>query len=120
MAIPVVSKILAQARGTTSLTSTYSPAAGKTAKIYKITVANTSDGASDFSICLDDNGTTYDESTALAWLVKGDGAGDSTAINEYTWDKGLPMDESGNIAILSAVNNAHTFTIVGDEFTKDQ
>ena len=106
------SRILAQKRGTTSLVTAYSPGTGIRALIYTIIVANTSGAASDFQLAIDDDGTTYDETTTIAWNVPcNDGA-----IVQFDFEHGLPMNRTeGNIAVMSAVSNAHTFTIIGEE-----
>ena len=106
-------RILAQVRGTTSLVSAYSPVSGLRTRIYHIIVANTSGATpSDFQICIDDDGTTYDQTTTIAWNV----ACDDGAVVEYEFEHGLPMNKSGgNIAVLSVVDAAHTFTIIGEE-----
>jgi len=106
------SRILAQQRGTTSLVTAYNPGTGIRALIYTIIIANTSGAASDFQICIDDDGTTYDETTTIAWNVPcNDGA-----IVQFDFEHGIPMNlNGGNIAVLSIVNNAHTFTVIGEE-----
>jgi len=105
-------RILGQARGTTSLVTAYNPGIGVRALIYTIIVANTSGASSDFQICVDDDGTTYDETTTIAWNVPcNDGA-----VVQFDYEHGIPMNlNGGNIAIMSAVSNAHTFTIIGEE-----
>ena len=104
------SRILGQARGTTSFVSIYSPGVGVRALIHQIVIANTSGAAADFRICVDDNGTTYDQTTTIAWNVPVNDGG-------YLYiEVELPINVSaGNIAVLSVVNNAHTFTVVGEE-----
>ena len=104
------SRILGQARGTTSFVSVYSPAVGIRAIIQSILIANTSGANADYRICIDDDGTTYDETTTIAWNVPLNDGG-------YTYiEIDIPMNRStGNIAVLSVVNNAHTFTIIGEE-----
>jgi len=106
------SRILGQARGTTSFVSIYNPGTGVRALIYSINIANTSGAASDFRICVDDDGTTYDKTTTIAWNAPcNDGA-----IIQYDFEHGIPMNlNGGNIAVLSVVNNAHTFTVIGEE-----
>ena len=106
------SRILGQARGTTSFVSIYNPGIGVRALINAIIVANTSGAASDFRICVDDDGTTYDATTTIGWNVACDDGG----IVQYDFEHGIPMNlNGGNIAVLSVVNNAHTFTVLGEE-----
>ena len=102
-----------QGQGQNTIATVYSPAVGVRAKIYKITVADVSGGASTFQLCVDDNGTTYTATTAIAWnTVTATGE-----VTEYVWERGLPLNSSsGNIAIQSNVNDDHNFTLVGEEF----
>ena len=106
-------KILAQVRGQSAIASAYSPAAGVRATIFQILVANTSGASVDYQICIDDDGTTYTAATAIAWNVPlVDGEKETIDFGK----KGLPLNEAaGNIAVMSATNDAHTFTIVGVE-----
>ena len=106
-------RILAQVQGQSTIASAYSPAEGVRALIFQIHVANTSGAAKDYQICIDDDGSTYDASTAIAWNVPlVDGKKETIDFGE----KGLPLNEAaGNIAVMSETNDAHTFTIVGEE-----
>lgn len=106
-------KILAQIRGQSAIASAYSPADGTRARIFSILVANTSGSSVDYQICIDDNGTTYTAATAIAWNVPlNDGATKTFDFGE----RGVPLNESaGNIAVMSATNDAHTFTVIGEE-----
>ena len=105
-------KILAQARGQSAIASAYSPADGVRTVIDTIIVTNTSGTSVDYQICVDDDGTTYTAATAIAWNVpSGDG-------NVTIYEVKIPLNNSaGNLAIMSATNDAHTFTILGEEFT---
>ena len=120
MGIPGNSKLI-QARGTTSLATVFSPAAGARGRIASIIVANTSGGDATFRICIDEDGTTYDESTAIAWDVSCN-AGQVIQFDYGTYETGaLPINvtasgTAGNVAVQSSVNNAHTFTFVGVVF----
>ena len=63
-------KQLGQTReNSTNAVSVYSPGAGITAAIKTIVIANTGDTDATFRLFIDDNGTTYDESTSVAWDV---------------------------------------------------
>ena len=110
-------KILAQVRGQSAIATAYSPANGVRAVIDTIIVANTSGTSVDYQICVDDDGTTYTAATAIAWNVP---AGDGTVT---VYEVKIPFNgngtgaSNGNIAIMSATNDAHTFTILGEEFT---
>ena len=105
------SRILGQARGTTSFVSIYSPGTGIRGRITGIFICNTSGADSDFRICVDDDGTTYDETTTIAWNVPLNDGG-----YLYITELDIPINvTAGNIAVLSVVNNAHTFTVIGEE-----
>ena len=92
--------------------SAYSPGASTTAIIKSITVCNQSGVADTYRIFLDDDGTTYDATTALFFDVAI--AADETHILSVYW----PMDDAtGNLAVSAASNNAVTFTIFGLEIT---
>ncbi len=96
----------------TTAASLYSPAASTTAIIKTIVICNTSGAAATFRIFQDDNGTTYDETTALFW--------DHTIAADTTIqaDVFLAMNNSsGNLAVRTGVGNALTFTCAGAEIT---
>ena len=103
-------QILGQVRNTTGGTaeSIYSPGSGETGVIRTIVVCNTTMSADSFSIFLDNDGTTYDESTAL-YFDEGIAANETIVISVY-----LPMNNSsGNLAVECATTNAVTFTVAG-------
>lgn len=106
-------KQLGQAReNSTNAVSVYSPGASTTAIIKGITLANTSGADATFRLFVDDNGTTYDESTSLAWDV------DILADQMITLDCFIAMnDATGNFAYRSSVANAITITLFGAEVT---
>lgn len=104
-------KQLGQSRpATTIAASIYSPATGVTAIVSTIHVCNTSTISSKFRIFLDNDGTTYDKSTALYWDVSIE-ASETIQVQTH-----IGMDNSsGSIAIRSNNENALTFTIHGAE-----
>lgn len=106
-------KQLGQAReNSTSAVSVYSPAASTTAVIKNIIVTNTSAGSADLSVFVDDDGTTYDESTAIMWQ-NSISSGETVTIDSF-----VAMDnENGNLAYQSSVANALTITVFGAEIT---
>jgi len=106
-------KQLAQAReNSTNAVSVYSPAASTTGIVRTIVLCNTSGADATFRIFLDDDGSTYDESTALFWDE------DLLANQTLQLDVYYPMnDASGNLAYRSSVANAITITIAGAEVT---
>lgn len=104
-------KQLAQTRpANTSAASAYSPAASTTAVIKTIIVANVTNLTAAFSLFFDDNGTTYNETTAIAWKVSLDG----NSVTQF--DGFYPMNDSnGNMAVQTDSANYLTFTINGAE-----
>lgn len=106
-------KQLGQSReNSTNAVSVYSPAASTTGIIKSIVICNQSGLSAKFRIFVDDNGTTYDESTALYYDIPI--AADTTTQMDTYW----PMNNSsGNIAYRTSVANAITITLFGAEIT---
>lgn len=102
-------KQLGQAReNSTNAVSVYSPGASETAVIKSVVLCNNTSAPLDFSIFCDDDGTTYDESTAL-FFEEPLPAKSTLQIDTY-W----PMNNSaGNIAYQSSVANALSITLFG-------
>jgi len=102
-------KQLGQAReNSTSAVSVYSPGANETAVIKSIVLCNNTNASLDFSIFLDDDGTTYDENTSL-YFIEPLPARSTLQIDTY-W----PMNNSaGNLGVQSSVANALTITAFG-------
>tara|TARA_R100000501_G_C2624250_1_gene117508 strand:+ start:1000 stop:1326 length:327 start_codon:yes stop_codon:yes gene_type:complete len=104
-----VEKQLAQAEGTGTVTSVYSPATGVRAIIKVVTLCNTTSNDVTFSLYRDDDGTTYDDSTAQFK--------DAVLGANKTFDKDTfwPMSQStGNIAFKG---DGITITLDGAEIT---
>jgi len=96
----------------TTATSLYSPGASTTAIVKSIVICNQSGTADTFRLFVDDDGTTYDETTAVYFDVAI--AADTTIQIDTFW----PMnDSSGNLATQNATANALTFTAFGVEIT---
>lgn len=96
----------------TTAASLYSPAASTETIIKSIVIANTTAGAALYRVFHDDDGTTYDETTALFWDVSL--AADTSIVLEFN----LMMDDStGNLAVRTDTNDALTFTAYGSEVT---
>ena len=107
------SKQLAQAREAgTGAVSIYSPAVNKYAVITKIIIAEVAGGTSAASVFVDQDGTTYDESTAVQFTLPSTAFG----VREYEFRDGWEITEDANVAVQSATGNAHTYTILGREF----
>jgi len=105
-------KQLAQARpANTSNTQVYSPPASTTGVVVFMTIANTTASPALARVFHDDDGTTYDESTALIWDLSI--AANTTVYEKVYW----PVDSAGNLAVRTSVASALTFTFGGVEVT---
>lgn len=111
--MPFQEKQLGQSReNSTNAASVYSPGASTTAVVKTIFLANTSGADATFRLFVDDNGTTYDETTTIGWDV------DILAGQMIEIDCFIPMDDAtGNFAYRSSVANAITITLFGAEIT---
>lgn len=105
-------KQLGQARPSdTSAVSIYSPS-NVTAIIKSIWVCNTTASQVSFRIFVDDDGTTYDESTALFYDVTID-ANTTMEIDTFA----AMNNSNGNMAVRTGTANALTFTVFGAEIS---
>ena len=95
----------------TTATSLYSPGASTTTIIKSIVVCNQG-AAAVFRLFLDDDGTTYDQTTALYYDVAIAAA--TTIQIDTFW---AMNDANGNLATRTSVANALTFTAFGAEVT---
>ena len=102
---------LAQAReNSTNAVSVYGTDNGHLSTLQTIMLCNTTASAVTFRLFFDEDGTTYDETTALYWDASL--AAGSTLTIELL--NGLYMaNDAGNIAYRSSVANAITITIWG-------
>jgi len=111
--VALTEKQLGQLRpANTTAASLYSPGVNVTTIISTIVICNTSGAAATCRLFHDDDGTTYDQTTALMY--------DTPVPTEepLVWDRVLAMDDfDGNIGVRSSVNNALTFTAYGAETT---
>ena len=96
----------------TSAASIYSPGAGVTAIIRNITVTNLTGLAVNFSIYHDDDGTTYDETTALFFTVRIE-KNQTIPLTAYA----AMNNSAGNLAVQSSTADALNFTVYGAEAT---
>jgi len=94
----------------TTAASLYSPGAGVTAIVKSVWICNTTASPVTFRIFADDDGTTYDETTALFWDVTVEG---NTTIELDTFM--ALNDATGNLAVRTSVASALTFTAFGAE-----
>lgn len=106
-------KQLGQARpADLNAASIYSPAVGVETRVTTLVICNTTGSAATYRVFHDDNGVTYDESTALYF--------DETVAANTTIVKSLRVDmadAAGNLAIRTDTANALTFTAYGIETT---
>lgn len=106
-------KQLGQAReNSTNAVSVYSPAADTETIFSVIVIANTSGAIATVRMFLDNDGTTYDETTTNAW--------DVNIPAGSVWDREVTFtmnNSAGNFAYRSSVANALTITIWGTEKT---
>jgi len=103
-------KQLAQHReNSTSAVSIYAPASSETAIIKSVTLCNTTGSPATFRLFLDNDGTTYDQSTARCY-DKSLAANESLELSVY-W-----IMTGGNLAFQNSINNAITITVDGAVF----
>jgi hypothetical protein len=106
-------KQLGQAReNSTNAVSVYSVDVDTTGIIKFITIANNSGSDAAVRLFVDDDGTTYDETTTIAW--------DITIPADSVWDRHVFIamnNSSGNFAYRSSIANALTITLFGAEVT---
>lgn len=99
----------------TTAASLYSPPGQTTTIVTEIWVCETAGATPTYRIFVDDNGTTYDETTALAFDV-------ALTANE---SKRIPCyismnDSDGNLAVRTSAGNQITFTAFGVEISNAQ
>ena len=103
---------LAQARPLdVNTVSIFNVSSGEIFAIASIVICNTSGLDTTYRVFHDNDGSTYDESTALFWDA------DIRANSSHTIEIFLAMDNStGNLAIKSGASSALTFTLYGAKF----
>lgn len=109
-------RVLGQVRPAgTSNTTLYAPNAGFIGSVLKLYVCNNTGGAVACRVFVDEDGTTFDESTAIAW-DKSVGANDFIVIEGLVvTGKKHSIASGGAIGVRSATGNALTFTAFGYE-----
>lgn len=107
-------KQLGQARPVnTTAVSIYSPASSIEATINGIVICNTTASPVQYSIFHDEDGTTYNETTALVYQL----TIDANSINTIPLGQSriYMRNSSGNLAIKTETASALTFTVYGVE-----
>lgn len=105
-----VQRQLIQSRpNTVTATQVYSPGDGVQTVIKQVFVCKQSAGDGNFSIFHDNDGTTYNESTALFWQSV------ISANATLVYDVNIFCDSSANVAVRSETANAITFSFYGEE-----
>jgi hypothetical protein len=96
----------------TTAASLYSPAANLTGIAKNLVVSNTTAILATFRVFVDDDGTTFDETTALFFdtPLKGN---TTVLIDMYA----AMNDPAGNFAVRTDTASALTFTLFGAELT---
>ncbi|MGI9405865.1 MAG: hypothetical protein ACR2O4_05800 [Hyphomicrobiaceae bacterium] len=111
----MIGTILAQSRpANTTAVSAYSPPNDTVrTEITLVTVCNTSGASAKYRIFIDDDGTTYDETTALFWDIA---VAADTSVEILLHSKSWWMtNSSGNLAVRTDTASAFTFTVFGME-----
>lgn len=113
-----IGKQLGQLRpANTTAASLYSPGSNMDVHITLLIVCNTTGSAATFRLFHDEDGTTYDATTAL-YYDKSVSNGDVVVIS-YNDNNGIWMgNSSGNLAVRTDTGNALTFTVYGKENIK--
>ena len=88
----------------------YNPAAGVETRVSSLVIANTTGSSAKYRVFHDDNGSTFDQTTALYYDVALDA--NRTIILAPRIDM---ADDTGNIGVDSDVASALTFTLYGTE-----
>ena len=107
----MASKILGQLRpANTTATSLFSPTRGHEYRIDVIMVCETAGNTPSYRLFFDDDGTTYDETTAVAYDV-------ALSANQSLRIEGpfYMNNEDGNLGVRSSAGSEITFTAFGEE-----
>lgn len=103
---------LAQTRpSSTTAATAYTAPSGTRVEIKKIVIANVTGSSATYRLFHDDDGTTYDQTTALAYDVS------VPANSSHVWsaqeDDGIGLRAGGSVGVRTDTSNALTFTIYG-------
>ena len=104
-------QLLAQSRPANTSTATAFTASVRT-DLTQIIVSNTTGSAATFSIYHDDDGTTYDQTTALVYACSL-AANTTFIIGSEGAGLGIQLSPGGSIGIQSGTSSACTFSVYG-------
>lgn len=108
-----IGAILAQSRPSdTTAVSAYSPASGVHTEITQILVCETAGNTPTYRIFLDNDGTTYDQTTALFYDNAMAANTTEELIQHGSW---WMTNSSGNLAVRTSAGDELTFTVFGVE-----
>lgn len=104
-----VNRVLAQNRPSgTGTTTAYTKPSNKVVTINNIVIANTTGSPVSYSLYICTNGTTYDQTTTIAYSVN------IPANDVVIIDLSFTLDTTnGTVGIQSSTGNALNFTILG-------
>ena len=103
--------LLGQVRPSSTASTTAYTATLET-EITQIKVCNTSGAGRTFRLFHDDDGTTYDETTALHW-DESVSANTTTSIQAQELGGGISIRKDGTIGVKSDAANGLTFSLYG-------
>lgn len=109
-------ELLAQSRpaNTTAATLIAAPTAARGIRlsVTRLVVCNTSGAAATFRVFHDDDGTTYDQTTALFYDCP-IGAGETIEVLAHSPSGGYGVKPGGALGVRTSVNSALTFSCYG-------
>ena len=105
------SSLLAQVRPSNTTAATAFTATLRT-EITRVLVANTTGSAATFRLFHDDDGSTYDETTALIW-DNSIATGAYVDLQAYLDGSGITLMPSGTLGVRSGTGSALTFSVYG-------
>lgn len=107
----MIGGLIAQTTPATTTAQTAFTAIMRT-EIKKIVVCNVSGGNADYSIYHDDDGTTYNTTTAL-WYTKTLATKTTDVINAEDFAGGISVSAGGSMGVQTSTASALTFSFYG-------
>ncbi len=104
--------LLAQVRPSGTSAVTGFTAENLLTELTLIVICNTTGSAANFSIFHDDDGTTFDQSTALVY-AKSLAANTYEVVRIASPSSGIMIQPGGSVGVQSGTGNALTFSIYG-------